>query len=357
MRRARAWGGGTMALAAILIVRLGAVDAPEALWPEVAAWLHDHAGLSEADQQTLAAGRAVARTVETATASESAAAGAVVIDAPVERFLQEFVTVSSSRRGPGVLAIGVFSDPPIPADLDGLTLTTEDLAALRRCRPGDCDVKLPAAAIGRFRDAVYWGAPSAPAEATAVMRGWLFDRVRAYRGGGNAALGFADDRRPPTDLGGELAALLSHEPWLEHLAPGVRAYLAGYPGLRPVDVHDTLYWARVDFGLKPTIRLNHVSVHATPNAPAGLTHVIATKQIYASHYLRAALELRLIFARPGGGFVLAMATRSRNDGMTGMLGFVVRAKVRSRSRDGLVRYLEHMKATLEAGRRGGVVGP
>jgi hypothetical protein len=313
-------------------------------------------GFTDGDVRELARGRAVAHPLDTSTPSESAAAGAVLINAPAAQFLREFTHIETSRRGRGVRAIGVFGTPPSPEDLGGFTLTEDELAALRRCRPGDCSLKLPAAVIAELRSEVDWASPRAPAVASALVRRWLFEHLSGYLREGHTALGMMDDKRPPLDLAEELSLVLASEQWLAQLAPAVLSGLSAPPTTGRPEVRDAFYWARVDFGMKPTIRLNHVSVHPIAEAPHGLSHVVATKQIYASHYLRAALELRLLFPRDDGGFLLVMTTRSRNDGMTGLLGFVVRAKVRGRSRDGMARYLQNVKETLESGRRGEIVG-
>jgi hypothetical protein len=345
-----------LAAVALVAVMLPVTEAQSPARSEIERWLRDAAEFSSGDLQALALGRAVARPLDTPEASEAAVAGAVVINAPAERLLAEFTHIETVRRGRGVLDIGAFGEPPSLPDLDSFSLTADELAALRRCLPGACDLKLPVLAIARLRAGVDWRSSSAPDAATMIMRQWLFERLSAYLRDGNAALGFADDKRPSLDLVEEMGLLLAHEEWLAQLAPHVRSHLSGYPEVRVQGASDSFYWARVDFGMKPTIRVSHASIHPTPEAPLGLSHVIATKQIYASHYLRAALELRLVFPRDDGGFLLVMASRSRNDGMTGLLGFVVRAKVRSRSRDGMVRYLQGVKATLESGRRGEVVG-
>lgn len=340
--------------AAALVWAIGA-GAQARLPAETARWLETEFGFSESDLRAVAEGRSVARTLDTTSASEAAAVGVVRIDAPPERLLREFIELDTTTLARGVQALGVFSDPPVADDLAGLRLTAEDLAALRECRPGACDVKLPGAVITRMRE-VPWHQADAPALATAVMRDWLLAYVRRYRDEGAAALGRLDDKRPSIDTGAELAAALANEPLLSRVAPDLAARLTGRPGGRRAGDRETVYWARVDFGLKPLIRVSHMSVHETPGAAGGVSHVVVTRQVYASHYVRAALELRFILPQPGGGFVLVTTSRSRNDGMTGLLGLVVRGSVRRRSRDVLARYLEAVKAATEAGRRGGIVG-
>ena len=46
--------------------------------------------------------------------------------------------------------------------------------------------------------------------------------------------------------------------------PELMAYLNDYPRGRPAGAEDFLYWSVVDFGLKPTIRVNHVIVYPLP---------------------------------------------------------------------------------------------
>ena len=52
-----------------------------------------------------------------------------------------------------VLAIRRFSDPPSLEDLQDLVLEDGDVEAVRRCRSGDCEVKMAASDIERLRQA------------------------------------------------------------------------------------------------------------------------------------------------------------------------------------------------------------
>ena len=55
--------------------------------------------------------------------------------------------IAELKRSKFVMAVGRFSDPPSPSDLEQLTLDDRDLDAIRRCRPGACGVKLSAGEI------------------------------------------------------------------------------------------------------------------------------------------------------------------------------------------------------------------
>jgi hypothetical protein len=133
--------------------------------------------------------------------------------------------------------------------------------------------------------------------------------------------------------------------------PAFIAYLDDYPRGRPAGAEDFFYWSVVDFGLKPTLRLIHVTIYPMDDRPrSDVAYAIAIKQLYASHYFHSALELRFLVddgrvARPG--FYLLSITRSRTDGMTGFTGSFLRPIISRRSRNGVQRYLEHVKRQVE----------
>jgi hypothetical protein len=73
-------------------------------------------------------------------------------------------------------------------------------------------------------------------------------------------------------------------------------------------------------------------------APSPVSHAIAIKQLYASHYFFTTLERRFLLedGRAGGdGLVLVSVARSRNDGMTGFKGLFLRSIITRRSREGV----------------------
>ncbi len=139
-------------------------------------------------------------------------------------------------------------------------------------------------------------------------------------------------------------------PALPHLA----AYVTAFPAPTPPNVEDFYYWNMGEFGMKPTTRLNHVSVYQVAPAgarPDGIRFAIATTQIYSTHYFSATFELRTVVddaARPGQGFYLFYASRSRVNGLTSFIGTLIRSIVRGRARTGMERYLANTKNAVEA---------
>jgi hypothetical protein len=57
----------------------------------------------------------------------------------------------------------------------------------------------------------------------------------------------------------QVHALVASTDGLPAAVPALMPYLDTYPNGRPEGVEDFFYWALVDFGPKPTVRVNHVT--------------------------------------------------------------------------------------------------
>ena len=307
-------------------------------------------GFSAADLRAHDAGEAVVKVLDTPVRRELAYFGVVEIDAPTDRFVDRFGDIERFERGPGTPQIGRFGAHPRLEDLASLTLPAKDVAALARCHPGDCDVKLSAAAMTRFQNQVNWSSPTAGLQANAVARAMILELVNAYKADGNAALGRYDDGAEPVLVEEQFRALLASVDALPVPMAELLTYLRDYPRSRPAGAEDFFYWSVVDFGLKPTIRVNHVIIYPLPGRPSGVTHIIAIKQLYASHYFQTTLELRFLVddeRRDRRGFSLLSITRSRIDGTSGLAGSLLRPVISRRSRTAVRGYLEHLKRQVE----------
>jgi hypothetical protein len=308
---------------------------------------------SAADLQAFDAGAAVIKTLDTPIREELAYVGAVYVDAPSERFVERFRDIVPFESGPGIPQIDRFHTPPRLEDLASLTLPRTDVEMLRTCRPGDCDVKLSAAAMRRFRDDIDWSSPNAATEADRVAQEMIFELIRAYQKEGNAALGHYDDGDESLPVAEQFRALLASEDPLPVRVPELLAYLDDYPHRHLKGAEDFFYWTVVDFGLRLTIRVNHVTIYALPGDPpaSGVRYAIAIKQLYASHYFHTTLELRFLVdddRRNARGTSLISITRSRSDGMTGFKGLFRRPIIRSRSRNAVESYLNQVKQQVES---------
>jgi hypothetical protein len=184
-----------------------------------------------------------------------------------------------------------------------------------------------------------------------MAREMILDLVTAYQMNGNAALGRYDDVSEPVAVGEEFRGVLGNSNQLPIAVPELMAYLDSYPRGRPAGTHEFFYWSMVEFGLKPTVRVNHVVIYPLAARPSGVSHVIAIKQLYASHYFHTALELRFLVEddRPpvGRGSYLLSIIRSRADGTTGLKGSFLRPIITRRARTGVRGYLEYLKRQVE----------
>ena len=314
--------------------------------------LTERMGFSADDVRELEHGSAVVRSLSTRVRQEVAHVAAVYLDVPPDEFVARFRDIEEFERGPGIPRIGRFGVPPRIDDLRLLTLDPEDVAELSRCRPGDCEVKLSAEAMTRFRTQVDWTSEDAGRQADDVARTMVLDLLRAYQAHGNAALGSYVDGKRPLAVAEHFRSLLASRDPLPAPVPALLAYLDEYPRGLPAGADEFFYWTVVDFGMKPTIRVNHVTICPLADRPStGVAYAIATKQLYASHYFHTTLELRFLLDRTDAagrdGAVLISITRSRNDGMTGFRGLFLRPIIRRRSRAAVRGYLEHVKRQVE----------
>ena len=94
-----------------------------------------------------------------------------------------------------------------------------------------------------------------------------------------------------------------------------------------------------------------MTIWPVPERRDGLRYVVATKQLYASHYFSTALELRFLVedpARPGQGFVLLLVGKSRVPGLSGPLGNLIRLVVKNRASGSMEKHLDHTRRLVEA---------
>ena len=175
------------------------------------------------------------------------------------------------------------------------------------------------------------------------MRVIATDYVNAYREGGNARLAVYRDAEHPTFVANEFRELVNAMPLLSEYLPDMRHYLLEYPK-PPTQKTISFYWQEAEFGLKPTIRISHVAIQQDKEAT-----IVASKQLYSTHYFWTALELRALIADParGAGFWFVNVNRSRSDGLSGFVGSLICCRVRDSARKGLESALTAAKKTLE----------
>jgi hypothetical protein len=303
--------------------------------------------LTPAERRSLLAGSSVTKLLDADPSKEVSVFGAVWIDAPPGDYVRLVKDIERFERGGAFRVTKRISDPPQLADFAALKIPDDDLADLRTCKVGDCEIKLNAEALERIRKTVDWTKPTVKADAEALIRQLAYEYVKGYVEGGNDRLAVYRDSARPTFIATEFRSMVDRMPELGEYLPDLKAYLLGYPRVTLPNATSFLYWQEAQFGLKPTIRINHVVIDERPAGTA-----VAIKLLYASHYFWTALDLRALVPDParGRGFWFVNVTRSRSDGLNGFVGRLIRGKVQNEAQKGLDAALKATKARLEAGK-------
>jgi len=314
-------------------------------------FFREYIGLDDGQIDAIRNGKALAKTLDSPAADQVFVFGSVYINSTPERYLKLASDIDALRKLPSYLAIRKFSDPPQLADLEGFTLEEEDFKQLKDCKAGHCEVQLPTEAMEEFRRSVEWSAPDAAEQANHVAQQMALQALLDYKQGGNAALGTYRDKNHPAAVAETFASLLSRSKALPVYLPELRNYLLDYPNGESGDIESQFYWEKVNFGLKPTLRLVQAVIYRgkSPSEPA---YAVAVKQLYSSHYFETALDLTVCAKdaeRPDhAGFYLITMKGSQQAGLTGLKGSIVRKVAVDKTRSSLERALVSIKQKLES---------
>ena len=217
-------------------------------------------GLTSEQSASIEAGRPVAKVLPWGGPSEVYVFGAVHVDGAPETYLKAARDVSRLRGTPGYLGVGELPADATVSDLTPLTLDADDVKALKNCREGSCDVQLPTASIQAVRDTVNFSRPDAAEQVNALARQMIVALLRKYRQGGLRALGEYRDKEHPARVSDEFETMMSRASVLPDVIPELRRYLLEYPNAPLPNADSFFFWEKVDFGLKPTIRVNHAVI-------------------------------------------------------------------------------------------------
>ena len=314
-------------------------------------FFHEFIGLNDEQIRSIGEGEAVAKTLDSPTADQVFVFGSIYIKSTPERYLKFATDLDALRKVPSYLVLRKFSDPPQLSDLAGFTLDEEDFKHLKNCKPGDCEVQLPVEAISEFQRSVNWSAPDANDQANRLAQQMALQALLNYQQGGNSALGTYRDKKHPAAVAETFASLLNRSRALPVYLPELREYLLDYPKADSQSIESEFYWEKVNFGLKPTIRMVQAIVYQgkSPERPA---YALAVKQLYASHYFESALDLTVCVKdaqHPDHpGFYLITMKGSQQAGLTGLKGGIVRKVAVDKTRSSLEKVLTSIKQKLES---------
>ena len=302
--------------------------------------LREKAAFDKADLAALQTKQPVVRLSPVADKREVAVSGVVKVRAGAEDFLKSYRDGMTRKNNAAILEIGSFAKEPSLADLQSLTIEPGDIEDLKDCVVEDCQVKLSASMIERFRNEIDWQSSDHHTAVTNLFKQVLLDYVRDYRMRGDAALIEYNDKRNEVNLAKEQRTLASASGYINGVLADPNS------GLQLVD--DAIVWSKIKFGLKPVLAINHIQIYRR-DREVGPQVIVASKQIYANHYFNAFHALTAFVSMPGAteGAYLVFENRSIADGLEGPFSKIKRNVVEKKVVESLRAILEQSKSSLE----------
>jgi len=341
---------GTMFVALAVVAQ--APEQPSSpVVPDARTFLSAKAGFSTEQLANLDRGSPEGAFFESRISTEVAPFGAIRVRVSGDYFLARYRDIAGFKKAKEVVRVGKFSSPPRIEDLEGLTLEPGEINALRKCRPGDCVIKMSDQMIRRLHEEVDWKAPDGATRAMAVYRRLLLDYVTDYLTRGKPALMTYHSRKTPTRLLEQSDAILADSAQLRERFPAFARCIDSFPRDTPPNTEHFVYWSKEAFGFKPVVSITHTIIHS----PSKGTIVTASRQLYATHYFIGSLGIaEFAEDEPGSaGAYMMYLNRTRVDLLGSFFGPLIRRIVRGRVLEGMERNLRLVKERLETGYRDG----
>jgi hypothetical protein len=316
---------------------------------ELYGFLQNNMYFSQEELSAMKSGEVVAKILDTTLTPEVAIFGIARINVTKDFFLQNYGNQVPFIENSSALELGKFSSPPTSSDLKALTLEQIDLEALKNCRPGNCEVKISTKNMEHFQKEIDWSAADHEELAAALFQQMLVEYVQAYLTGGDTALMEYDDKNYPIRLADQYNSLLKESPYLYVYVPELHKYLDQFPRGQLSDVENFIYWLKEDIGAKhPVVSVIHIAAYKPQEYEIDL--VVASKQIYASHYFEALLGLTALVNDPEGSvseFYMLYLSRSRIDSSRKDFN-LLRSKIDKQIRRMLEGEMASVKTKMEA---------
>jgi hypothetical protein len=329
---------------------LGVSSLDAAAPADIVQYLLQVAKFSQADITTLESGAVIARIMPGSSDSEVMVVAAVKIRASRDQTVDYYGRMISYVDGKVTTAFGRFSNPPTLGDVKDLSFDVSEIAHLKSCKPGDCDVRIGGTALEAIRSSVDWNAPNTEARVNARIREAVVLYANAYMKSGDEALITYDDRSQPVSLKREWLGILAASPYFTQYAAPLRDHLTEFPRRPAPGARDILYWVNEKYsGLKPVVSVVHAVIYQDPAKPDRT--VVAQKQLYASHYYDGALAIASATAALDGSVpvtYLVYANRSRGDLLKGGFGGLRRRVAGDQARTAAEQTLGTIKTVLES---------
>ena len=184
-------------------------------------------GFTAAEVAQAKGGKAVAKLLPTKDGAEIGVVAAVRMNAKADRLVYWFKEIANFRKAAELGLSRRISDDPQIGDFADLSLDSDELAALKKCRPGNCDLLLGDKGIQQFQ-ALDWKAADVARRANLLLREMFLGYARAYLKGGDEALGAIHNDKSPRVRADDFRQLLSQSRGLYDLAAPLAATWKGF---------------------------------------------------------------------------------------------------------------------------------
>jgi hypothetical protein len=305
-------------------------------------------GFSASDIVAAHAGSIVARQIPQADDAASFVIGVARIEAREERAVAALRSVDTFRTAGRVTQSGRFESPPRAEDLEPLAFESQDLEDLRRCRVGDCDIRVDAEAM-RLAAAIDWKSAGAHTQASAILKRALLGLTGDYLERGAPALWVYHESETPDDSAAAFAGLLSASPRLVALNDAFFRHVLAFPAAAPPGVEAFVYWTKERLR-RPIVSVVQAFLQRVPGE-RGERCFVALKHIYDSHYFRAFAEFIVVLPEDGAvpqrGFYLVRSVRASIDPPRWLRGILL-GRIKHEMRNALREDLASTRSRLEA---------
>jgi hypothetical protein len=320
--------------------------------PQPSTFFKNRIGLSDGEIQQIGQGQVVTKVLDTGSKYGMLVFGAVYVNAPVPKFAAAYRNVNNLLKDKVYIAVQEFSQggkPPTLADFARLELPKKDVDEFKNCKPGDCDLQIFSGSAA-LQAKVNWKSPDRYNQMNQLVREALVQGLTKYLSGGLQALGSYRDRENPLNLYEAMKEMVDRSFYIpKDKMPGIYSHVVDYPKGKMAGADDFFYWQNMDFGEGPTIRVDHVTIF--PGTYGPITSIVADKQLYATRYIRLALQMFYCVPdtqNPGKpGFYLIEMNDSQLPDFGGLKLSIVRRVATSKSVEGTNNTLALFKRIVE----------
>ena len=313
--------------------------------PDPFAFFGPSLSISASDRAQLNRGNPFAHALPT-KGSEVAMIAAIPVNVNGDRLVAWERQVAQMKKEASVLAVGRFSDPPRIEDLAGLELDDGDVAAIRSCRPQNCEIKLAGAEMAQLQRAEK-EAKGDPREAVQeAFRQIVLNRVQQYQATGE--IPSDEDHHTPVQPSSRFAVLLDHTPFLEDRLPELTAVLKDFPSKPEPGVESLFYWSKEHLARKSMVSVTHESIvrYHDPGIPDTL---VVARDVFCSHYINASLSVTALMRGEGNGpNYLVYVNRTEVDVLHGVLAGLVKHSIEGRLKNA-TKVMTDLRERLEGG--------